>query len=407
MKVEVPTWKPISPTEERIESNATWGTSGAGYLTPQKIQAGKQVAPILHRGFSYAVDDLSRLGSGSDPMGAIRNYLADAINKLKMATLLGQLDGLFQTAYAALETDVSSDAVPGSLTAANYLSAASAIAAKSVLGERADRLAIIVMHSSCYFYLQQTGMLTFSSDSLSSGKDIKWGGGGVGITNDQIGYFAGMRVIVDGQHETIGAGADQIIPLGRHIGDFDFSDLRFGQGSAKFALAHIQVYDYSKINPPSASELLTLYNGRAALPDLGNLGFGYFDPPGTAGVEKFELAGKLILQDDDNTKVDIVKALQDANGWRTDDLLSGAALTTTASALTLPTAITDIKDFDFLHVTTTISSVVHSRLISGDAGTYSLGSVNLVLTATTAALSSGTGSASTIKGIRLQSSVPT
>jgi hypothetical protein len=40
-------------------------------------------------------------------------------------------------------------------------------------------------------------MLTFSSDSLSSGTDIKWGGGGVGITNDQISYFAGMRVIVD------------------------------------------------------------------------------------------------------------------------------------------------------------------------------------------------------------------
>ena len=39
--------------------------------------------------------------------------------------------------------------------------------------------------------------MTFSSDSLSSGNDIKWGGGGVGITNDQIAYFAGMRVIVD------------------------------------------------------------------------------------------------------------------------------------------------------------------------------------------------------------------
>jgi hypothetical protein len=197
VKVEVPTWKPINPTEERIESNNTWGTSGAGYLTPQKITAGKQVAPILHRGFSYAVDDLSRLGSGADPASQIRNYLADAINKLKMATLLAQLDGLFSTAFKPLETDVSADVAPGTLTAANYLSAASAIAAKAKLGERADRLSIIIMHSSCYFYLQQVGMLTFSSDSLSSGKNISWGGGGVGVTNDQIAYFAGMRVIVD------------------------------------------------------------------------------------------------------------------------------------------------------------------------------------------------------------------
>ena len=87
--------------------------------------------------------------------------------------------------------------MPGSLTGANYLTAASAIAAKSKLGERADRLSVIIMHSSSYFYLTQVGMLTFSSDSLSSGTDIKWGGGGVGITNDQIAYFAGMRVIVD------------------------------------------------------------------------------------------------------------------------------------------------------------------------------------------------------------------
>lgn len=197
VKVVVPTWRPVAPTEERIESNSTWGTSTKGYLTPQKITAGQQTAPILHRGFSYAVDDLSRLGSGADPMNAIRGYLSDAINRLKMATLLSQLDGLFTTAYKALETDVSADVAPGALTAANYLSAASVIAAKSKLGERADRLSIIVMHSSSYFYLQQVGMLTFSSDSLSSGKDIKWGGGGVGITNTQVAYFAGLRVIVD------------------------------------------------------------------------------------------------------------------------------------------------------------------------------------------------------------------
>ena len=197
VKVEVPTWKPITPTEELIGSNNTWGTSGAGYLTPQKIQAGKQTCPILHRGFSYAVDDLSRLGSGSDPMGQIRDYLASAINKLKMATLLSQFNGLFATAYTGLETDVSADSAPGALTADNYLSAASAIQAKSKLGERADRLSIIVMHSSSYFYLQQVGMLTFSSGSLASGNDIQWGGGGIGVRSDDVSYFAGMRVIVD------------------------------------------------------------------------------------------------------------------------------------------------------------------------------------------------------------------
>lgn len=208
VRVEVPTWKPIAPIEERIQSNDTWGLKGAGYLTPRKIQAGVQVAPILHRGFAYASDDLAKMGTGDDPMAAIRNYLAGSVNKLKMATLLSQMEGLFATAFAALSTDVSADVVPGSLTAANYLSAPSAIAAKAPLGERADVLSIIVMHSAVYFYLQQVGLLTFSSNSLASGASITWGGGGVGVTNDQIAYFAGLRVIVDDNIQPIdGASA--------------------------------------------------------------------------------------------------------------------------------------------------------------------------------------------------------
>ena len=99
VKVQVPFFRPIDPTEERIESNDSWGTSGAGYLTPQKITAAQQVMPILHRGFAYAVDDLSKLGTGADPMAAIRNQLAKAINKLRTRTLVAQLEGIFGTRW--------------------------------------------------------------------------------------------------------------------------------------------------------------------------------------------------------------------------------------------------------------------------------------------------------------------
>ena len=83
--MEVPTWKPLNPTETVIKSDASWGGDGTttGYLDPKKIQAGKQVMPILHRGWAMAADDLSRLGAGTDPMAAIRSYTADAINKQK------------------------------------------------------------------------------------------------------------------------------------------------------------------------------------------------------------------------------------------------------------------------------------------------------------------------------------
>jgi hypothetical protein len=207
VKVQVPFFKPIDPTEERIESNNTWGTSGAGYLTPQKITADQQVMPILHRGFSYAVDDLSKLGSGADPMGAIRNQLAKAINKLRTRTLVAQLEGIFGTALAGNVVDKVGAAV-GAATEAQFLTAASLIEGKAKLGERADELTTIVMHPNVYFYLQQVGALTFSTSALSTGGSVTWGGGGVGLTSTDVSYFMGLRVVVDSLLPFDANGAD-------------------------------------------------------------------------------------------------------------------------------------------------------------------------------------------------------
>lgn len=195
VRVRVPFFQPIDPTEEKIESNSAWGTSGEGYLTPQKITADEQIMTIMHRGFAYAVDDLSALGSGADPMAAIRSYLARAILKLRTRTLLSQLSGLFDTALV----DNVVDKCGGSTTpdAANYLSAATMAEARAVLGERGEDITAIAMHSAVYYYLVQVGALTFSSSSLVDGGQIQWGGGGINLRNDEVAYFLGARVIVD------------------------------------------------------------------------------------------------------------------------------------------------------------------------------------------------------------------
>ena len=150
---------------------------------------------IMHRGFSYAVDDLSSLGSGADPMAAIRSYLTRAILKLRTTTLLAQLKGLFGAALDDnIVTKVSGTSDPAE---ANYLSAAVFAEARSKLGERGGDITAVAMHSSVYYYLVQVGALTFSSDSLSTGGEIKWGGGGINLRNDDVAYFMGARVIVD------------------------------------------------------------------------------------------------------------------------------------------------------------------------------------------------------------------
>ena len=195
VRVRVPFFQPINPTEEQIRSDSGWGTSGAGYLTPQKITADEQIMTIMHRGFSYAVDDLSSLGSGADPMAAIRSYLARAILKLRTSTLLAQLDGLFGTALVSNEVDIASGTNTDSEV--NYLTAQSFALARAALGERGEDLTAVAMHSSVYYYLVQVGALTFSSSSLVDGGNIEWGGGGINLRADDVSYFMGARVIVD------------------------------------------------------------------------------------------------------------------------------------------------------------------------------------------------------------------
>ena len=208
-RVRVPFFQPMVESEEVIESNATWGDSGEGYLTPRKITADEQIMTILHRGGSYAADDLSRLGSGADPMAAIRSYLAKCILKLRTTTLLSQMEGLFGTALADNVLDASVSTA-GALEA-NFLSASNVVKTQALLGERGDDLTTIAMHSNVAYYLRTVGALTFSTSALATGGDITWGGGGIGLTSTEVAYFMGLRVVIDDLLKpTVNAGgADQ------------------------------------------------------------------------------------------------------------------------------------------------------------------------------------------------------
>ncbi len=204
-RIQVPEFNPVSPTEEIIDGTATWGTSGAGYLTPQKIGTGTQIATICHRSFAYAVDDLAVLAAGEDPMLHIRNQLADAINKLNSARLFSHLAGLFGTALSANALDKGKAAASGA-DESNFLTAATVAEARSKLGERGEELDTLIVHPSVAYYLYQVGMLTFSTSALAASGAVTWGGGGVGIGARQVGEFAGMNVIVDSQVNTVAPG---------------------------------------------------------------------------------------------------------------------------------------------------------------------------------------------------------
>ena len=220
-RIQVPEFNPVAPTEEIMDGTATWGTSTNGYLTPQKIGTATQIASIIHRGFAYAVDDVAILAAGEDPMLHIRNQLADAINKLNSARLFSQLAGLFGTALSGHSLDKAIAATSGQ-GETNFLTAATVAEGRSLLGERGDELDILVVHPSVAYYLYQVGMLTFSTSSLAASGAVTWGGGGVGIGAREVGEFAGMKVVVDSQVNTVRPGTST------HISEFRCYMLKSG-----------------------------------------------------------------------------------------------------------------------------------------------------------------------------------
>jgi hypothetical protein len=210
-RIQVPEFNPVSPTEEIMNGTATWGTSNAGYLTPQKIGTATQIASICHRGFAYAVDDVAMLAAGEDPMLHIRNQLADAINKLNSQRLFSQLYGLFgasDTNNGPLGANglYKGKGAASGATEVNFLTGATIAEARAKLGERGDELDILVVHPSVGFYLYQVGLLTFSTSALAASGAVTWGGGGVGIGARSIGEFAGCRVIIDPLVNTVAPG---------------------------------------------------------------------------------------------------------------------------------------------------------------------------------------------------------
>jgi hypothetical protein len=131
------------------------------------------------------------------------------------------LDGVLGVPDLASHTVNVARAAAGTSAEANFLTAANVIKATNVMGENAGLLTNIAMHSSVYNYLKVVGMLTFSTSALSTGGNLAWGGGGIGVTSTQIANFAGFNVIVD----------DQLAPITSVANGDSYPVYLFGNGA--------------------------------------------------------------------------------------------------------------------------------------------------------------------------------
>ena len=194
--VELPFFDQLNYTEENVDSSATWGTvtPGSGRYTTQKHTASTQYGPIVTRGASFAADMLHQYETGEQALQNITSQLTRKINKDITSKVIAQLTGLFGTALAGNSLNVA--AAAGETPAGeNFLTAVNVTKAKYLLGENAADVSVLVVHPSVAADMEARGMLVFQN----SGGTVEYASNGVGITSTQVGYFAGLRVVVDSQ----------------------------------------------------------------------------------------------------------------------------------------------------------------------------------------------------------------
>jgi hypothetical protein len=196
-RIEAPFFRPLNPTEEQMASSNDWGISGEGHFTFQKIRASTQYASITHRGFAYAVDKLSKLATGEEPLQVLADQLTPALNKLRTAKFIAQMEGLLGTGGPLNAAHNLNKAVTTGAAAANYLTVENLIEARYKLNERQGDITTIVCHSMVAAYIEQV---------LSTTDPARNRGVNSGMA---IGSYAGLQVIVDDQCPIIGTAGQQ------------------------------------------------------------------------------------------------------------------------------------------------------------------------------------------------------
>jgi hypothetical protein len=197
VRVEAPFFRPLDPIEERMTSANDWGQSGEGHVTYQKITAGTQYATITHRIFAYAIDKLSKLATGEDPLRVLGEQLQPAMDKLMTGKCIAHLEGLLGTGGPLNATSSLNKSVTTGSTIANWLTAENVIEARYKLGERQSELTTLFIPSPVQAYLEQLGFLTYEGDRRGVNARLL------------IGNAYNLNVVVDDQLPVIGATGQQ------------------------------------------------------------------------------------------------------------------------------------------------------------------------------------------------------
>lgn len=175
---------------------------------PQKIGAGRDIAQKHFRNQSWSSADLVSRLNDADPMGAIGELVAGYWAREMQTIAIAALNGVIASNIAAnagdMVVNVATDAL-GAATAAEKISGSLLLTAKQTMGDAANKITSIAMHSMLHTELQRQGLIAFIPNDAAN---VGWG------------TYMGYSVIVDDQCPAV-MGTNRIT----------YTTFMFGQGA--------------------------------------------------------------------------------------------------------------------------------------------------------------------------------
>jgi hypothetical protein len=194
----MPFWKDLTATRQLLSDSAS--------LTVNKITSDQDIARIHNDAQVWSVNHLAKVVSGDDPMGAIVDLVAGYWARTDEGLVISALKGVFAAATMSGNLlAIHSESIAGQ-SAATRLNGATFVDACTKLGDAADRLTAVAMHSGTEAALRKLDLIDFIPDS--EGKAM-------------LRTFQGRRVVVDDTLPTRAGTTDGTV----------YTTYLFGQGA--------------------------------------------------------------------------------------------------------------------------------------------------------------------------------
>ncbi len=224
-EVQMPFWKDLVAGRQIL--------SDAGALTINKIASGADIARIQNDAQVWGVNHLAKVISGDDPMQAIVDLVADYWGRTDEGIIISSLKGVFASgSMAGNLLGIHSELIAGQ-SAATRLNGATFVDACTKLGDAADRLTSVAMHSATEAALRKLDLIDFIPDSEGKAMLRVFQGRRV-IVDDSLPVRAGTT---DGQVYTtylFGSGA-----FGKGVAPLDGQALQGGFGTEGVEIARV------------------------------------------------------------------------------------------------------------------------------------------------------------------------